>query len=141
MRSEGARANAHVRYSPKDTMPELDLPTDATLLSIREGLTEEYVRRIYAGVTVADKQIGNAQVRIAINDGAQTPSYRIDATDDADTEPKYQQQVSNGKTHKAVLPAKAELLLWSSEILVLSQLRQLMGEFRGFKKPQATGRA
>jgi hypothetical protein len=132
--------NARVRYSPKDTMPELDLPTDATLLSIREGLTEEYVRRIYAGLTVAQRDIGNAQVRIAINDGDQAPSYRIDASDDAETAPKTQREVSNGKTHKAMLPAKAELLLWSSEILVLSQLRQLMGEIRGFKKPQTNGK-
>jgi hypothetical protein len=34
------------------------------------------------------------------------------------------------------LKTKAELLSWSSEFMVLSQIRELIGEIRGYVKPK-----
>jgi hypothetical protein len=117
-------------------MSEVNLPLDATLLSIRDDLAEEYVRRIYASVNIAEKDLGNAQLRIAVNDGINAPSYRIDAAMDEEIGRTTHQEIISGRTHKPVLPAKAELLHWSSEMLALPQIRQLMGEIRGYKKPK-----
>lgn len=118
-------------------MTNPELPIDATLLTIREALAEEYVRRIYVQLIAAEKSLSDTQIRIAINDGAVNPSYTIDAVMAPDTGEAANWENFSGKTHKPLLRAKADLMIWSSASMVLSQIRALIGEIRGYVKPQA----
>jgi hypothetical protein len=117
-------------------MTNPQLAPDATLLTIREGLAEEYVRLIYVQLIAAEKSLGGAHVRLAINDGAVNPSYTIDAVMDLETGETTNWETFSGKTHKPLLKTKADLLSWSSEFMVLSQIRELIGEIRGYVKPK-----
>lgn len=113
------------------------LPVDATLRTIRDSLSVEYVRRVLEMVRACDTDVGDAQVRIALNDSAPHPAYSISAVMDFDTGETMHWGTFGGRYHKELSLKKQQVLRWSTNHMTAKEVGELIGEMRVFiKRPR-----
>ena len=113
------------------------LPQDSTLRSIEA--TEEYVRAVLANVAFCTRDFGEETVvTLRLNGDERCPDYRVGAMMDTDTGQTMDLESYSGKTHKPLRPDQQMHALWSWEQMTQREVRDLLGEIRGFqtgKKP------
>jgi hypothetical protein len=116
----------------------LSLPLDSTLATARTGLREpvEYVRAVLEKLQACKRQYGEAQVRLGVRSGTESPNYRIEdfILDDGH---RYAMPVAaySGKTHRELtFESCGDYRNWASSATDIGDVRELIGELRNFKQ-------
>lgn len=109
-------------------VPTKALPLDATIDDVRDSLErpDEYVRVVLGNMSACRRKHGNAHVRIGVTGAGKVPYHKITYQYDK-SEQLY--DAFDGVSPFAVAP---DDLNWSTKSMSFDDVRNLLGEIRGF---------
>jgi hypothetical protein len=107
-------------------------PAASTLRTLKASLEEEYVRMVLAQVRSCEQSLGDAQVRVCLDDEIDPPHYCIDAVMDPDTGETTNWESFSGRTHLVLSDHQRRRVTWSSHFMTFRQLSELIGEIRNY---------
>jgi hypothetical protein len=99
-----------------------------TLEDLRDGLAEEYVRRILQRMYEVRKEFDEPIMRISMTGDRSNPDYRLEAVYEdtrAQSTGSYR-----GKSHREIAVERDGEISWSNDHLTLDQVAGLLGQIR-----------
>lgn len=106
------------------------MPPDATILTLRDRLPIEYVRRILALLYACKAIHGDARLVIRVDGNGTTPDYRIETEMDRETGQGMTVDARSGTTHRPLGMARENAACWSTERTSLEEVGMLIRNLR-----------
>ena len=103
---------------------------DATINSIRDGLSIEYVRRVLDAMWECKRDFGNAWLAIRVDDRHHEPDYRTYAVMNELTGKGMVADARSGRTHRIISVKADSTANWSTQRSSLDDVMGLIGELR-----------
>ncbi len=108
---------------------------DATILSLRNELTSDYVRRVLEAMWAAKRAHGAVRLRFRLDNetAGAPPDYRIEALRDASTGNAVIVDARRGSSDRSLGGKAVETASWSETTSTLEEVAQVLGELRNFR--------